>query len=70
MAGYYAVLAVLLLITGSEHDEIIWAGAFNKCDQGRLRRACAFVQSCQGHAAHLLKVFKWMKTKNSKAQII
>ena len=25
---------------------------YHKCDQRRLRRACAFVQSCQGHAAH------------------
>ena len=41
-----------LLITGSEHDEIIWAGAYNKGGQRRLRGACAFVQSCQGHAAH------------------
>ena len=39
------------LITGSEHDEIIGAGAYHKCDQRRLRRACAFVQSRQGLAA-------------------
>ena len=33
-------------------DETIWPGAYHKCDQRRLRRACAFVQSCQGHVAH------------------
>ena len=43
---------IYFLITGSEHDETIWAGAYHKCDQRRLRRACAFVQSCQGHDAH------------------
>ena len=33
----------LFLMTGSEHDEIIWAGAYHKCDQRRLRRDCDFV---------------------------
>ena len=54
---------IFFLITGSEHDETIWAGAYHKCDQRRLRIACAFVQSCQGHDAHYLKVFRWVKTK-------
>ena len=43
---------IYFLNTGSEHDETIWAGAYHKCYQRRLRRACAFVQSCQGHNAH------------------
>ena len=30
----------------------IWAVTYHKCDQGRLKRACAFVQSHQGLAAH------------------
>ena len=52
MENFYAMHMYLLLITGSEYDEIIWAGAYNKWDQRRLRRACAYVQSCQGHVAH------------------
>ena len=52
MENVYAMPMYLFLITGSEHDETIWAGAYHKCDQQRLRRACAFVQSCQGHDAH------------------
>ena len=42
---------IYFIITGSEHDETIWTCAYHKCDQRRLRRACAFVQSCQGHDA-------------------
>ena len=30
----------------------VWAGAYHKCDQRRLRGVCAFVQSRQGLAAH------------------
>ena len=30
----------------------VWAGAYHKCHQRRLRRACAFVQYRQGLAAH------------------
>ena len=52
MENFYAMSMYLFLITGSEHDENIWAGAYHKCDQRRLGRAWAFVQSCQGHAAH------------------
>ena len=52
MGNFYAMLMYLFFFTGSEHDETIWAGAYHKYDQRRLRRACAFVQSCQGHAAH------------------
>ena len=44
------------------------ASAYQKCVQLRLRRACAFVQSCQGHDAHQLKVFKWMKTKPKQSR--
>ena len=43
---------ICFLISVSELDETIWTGAYHKCDQRRLRRACAFVQSCQGHDAH------------------
>ena len=57
---------IFFLITGSEPDEIIWVGAYHKCDQRMLRRAYAFVQSRQGLAAHELKVLKWMKTKAEK----
>ena len=60
----------LFLITGSEHEAYIFCNSahmnwykYHKCDQQRLRRACAFVQSCQGLAAHKLKVFMLMKTK-------
>ena len=45
---------IFFLITGSEHDETIWAGAYHKCDQRRLRRACAFVQSCKGPQSFLV----------------
>ena len=53
MENVYAMpMYLFLLITGSERVETIWAGAYQKCDQRRLRRACPFVQSCQGHDAH------------------
>ena len=48
---YTMPMYLFFLITGSEQDETIWAGAYHKCER-RLRRACTFVQSCQGHAAH------------------
>ena len=44
----------------------MWAGAYHKCDQQRLRGACACVQSRLGLAAHLPKVLKWIKTKAEK----
>ena len=39
---------IYFLITGSEHDETIWAGAYHKCDQRRLKaqeslRFCAIL---------------------------
>ena len=52
MENVYAMPMFLFLITRSEHDENTWAGAYHKRDQPRLRRACTFVQSCQGHDAH------------------
>ena len=36
---------LFFLITGSEHDETISAGVYQKCYQRRLRGACAFAQS-------------------------
>ena len=53
-------------ITGSEHDETMWTGAYHKCDQRRFRGACACVQSRLGLAAHQLKVLKRIKTKAEK----
>ena len=51
--NFYAMpMHVFFLITGPEHDETTWTGAYHKYDQRRLRRACAFVQTHQGLAAH------------------
>ena len=54
------------LITGPENDETMWTGAYHKCDQRRLRGACACVQSRLGLTAHQPKVLKWIKTKAEK----
>ena len=34
----FCAMPMHVLITGSEHDETIWTGAYHKCDQRRLRR--------------------------------
>ena len=45
----------------------MWTGgAYHKCDQRRLRGACACVQSRLGLAAHQPKVLKSIKTKAEK----
>ena len=48
MENFYAMHVHLFF----NHWIRVWAGAYHKCHQRRLRRACAFVQSRQGLAAH------------------
>ena len=45
MENFYAMPMHLFFNHGSELDETMWAGAYHKYDQRRLRRACAFVRS-------------------------
>ena len=48
MENFYAMPMHLFF----NHWIRVWAGAYHKCHQRRLRRVCAFVQSRQGLAAH------------------
>ena len=60
---------IYFLITGSKHDETIWAGAYHKCDQRRPQESLRFCAILSGSRRSLTQSFKWMKTNSRGTKV-